>query len=927
VSGAIAFTGGTFNHNNGTLNFNGTTTATLTCNSVQFNLVTFSNTTGTKSVSTNCNLPLGNNPSATSGGTILLTNNGTLSGTGTLTTGGTLTLNGSGTMLSGFTGLALNNLTVGPTASQTYNVAADLNGYSSVAVAGSLLVNTPTNGFSTTLTAPSGTMTVSTNFTVNSGATFNHNNGTVDLGTAGQLISGSNTFYNLTKNVTTAVSLRFAVGTTQTVLGTLTLTGAMTFQDQGGSILTIRGSGTGTVWNINAANQVLSGLSVVDSNNVSTTPIRCESCIDAGNNTNWSFGNLSVSFALNYPFGAEHITLAAPRYRWTKAALANKDIYSNELGTGTDNSFPATVRLSSGELLVAFRSGSAHVSSDGKIMLSRSSDNGVTWSTSVIYDDPSIDDRLSLGMTLLANGTILIPFVTLEGTDFEAFIYKSVDNGHNWEVISVPDPTDLSASIVADIIPYGQLIELPDGTLYMPAYSNNEKSFLLQSTNGGTTWSFKSYILDSGGGIFLNETSVLRLSATDYLAVGRGTSNQIYQMNSTDGGNTWTGPTTLFDGVSPNLLKLQNGDVLLCVGDRTGVQGVRCHLSANNGASWSSGTLIFNRYSAGNIGYPATIQFPNGNLFATYYHQSASATLSNTTSIGSTHFEARDHQITTALKTYYSRITKYELYAEQADGTNALHIDNIPSYGDTDQATYSLDDEGDYLTLTPKNYTLNLGENRWRLIGYDNEGNRSEQSTTFWAVPAPVAETTTTATSTESNASGGGITTSACTATNPGKGPQFISVTESPDAVQLNFESGKFPLTNYRLQYRHFEAEYISRYRNIIAKNMTSETVTGLESNTSYAFRIRSENGCAVGVWSKEIRATTQTQASPTPSPSPLTTSGTDNASPETATKKSEPTPTWINGLRATLSTLVILSILWFVFGKRRKTKASTRQR
>ncbi len=79
----------TFSANSGTINFNGST-ATLSCGSQTFNRVTFTHTIGTKTVSTDCTLPMGSNPSANSGGSIDL--QGTLSGSGTLTTSGLLTL-------------------------------------------------------------------------------------------------------------------------------------------------------------------------------------------------------------------------------------------------------------------------------------------------------------------------------------------------------------------------------------------------------------------------------------------------------------------------------------------------------------------------------------------------------------------------------------------------------------------------------------------------------------------------------------------------------------------------------------------------------------------------------------------------------------------------------------------------------------------
>ncbi len=172
--------GSTFNANGGTINFNGTTTATLSCNSATFNLVTFTHTAGTKTVSSNCSLPLGNNPNANSGGSI--TNNGTLSGTGTFTTSGTFTF-GVGSTVSGFTGRVASGLII--------NGTANYGSYTTFTVSAAFTLNS-----GGVFTAPSGTASFASTFTINSGSTFDANGGTINFnGTASATLScGSKTF-------------------------------------------------------------------------------------------------------------------------------------------------------------------------------------------------------------------------------------------------------------------------------------------------------------------------------------------------------------------------------------------------------------------------------------------------------------------------------------------------------------------------------------------------------------------------------------------------------------------------------------------------------------------------------------------------------------------------------------------------------------
>jgi len=110
--------------------------------------------------------------------------------------------------------------------------------------------------------------------------------GAVVLNGASQSISGSTTFYNLTKSVTTADTLTFTAGTTQTVSNTLTLAGAS------GQLLSLRSSSTPTQWLINPqGTRTVSYLDIKDSNNTNATIFATAglNCTDSGNNTNWLF--------------------------------------------------------------------------------------------------------------------------------------------------------------------------------------------------------------------------------------------------------------------------------------------------------------------------------------------------------------------------------------------------------------------------------------------------------------------------------------------------------------------------------------------------------------------------------------------------------------------------------------------------------------
>ncbi|MBI3616131.1 MAG: FecR domain-containing protein [Candidatus Omnitrophica bacterium] len=139
------------------------------------------------------------------------------------------------------------------------------------------------------VTAPSGTMAVSGDF-IRTGGIFDANGGTVLLDGGSQTITGSTTFYALSKTVTAAAPLTFEAGQIQTIQGPLTLRGTS------GELLLLRSSSDGIQWMINPQGiRDISYVSVMDSNNINAIPITAGfGSLDLGGNTNWSFSPIPV---------------------------------------------------------------------------------------------------------------------------------------------------------------------------------------------------------------------------------------------------------------------------------------------------------------------------------------------------------------------------------------------------------------------------------------------------------------------------------------------------------------------------------------------------------------------------------------------------------------------------------------------------------
>jgi len=120
----------------------------------------------------------------------------------------------------------------------------------------------------------------------NSG-TFTHNSSAITLDGTSQTLSGSTTFYDLTKTVASADTLTFDAVDIYTIENDTTLEGAA------GNLLSLISSSEGTQWEIDPApsTRTISYVDVKDSKNNNPTAINCvdQNCTDSGNNTNWTF--------------------------------------------------------------------------------------------------------------------------------------------------------------------------------------------------------------------------------------------------------------------------------------------------------------------------------------------------------------------------------------------------------------------------------------------------------------------------------------------------------------------------------------------------------------------------------------------------------------------------------------------------------------
>src|SRR5581483_2270090 len=156
---------------------------------------------------------------------------------------------------------------------------------------------------------------------------------------------------------------------------------------------------------------------------------------------------------LTVPWSRGFSASDSPAFQIVRKAV----IFEDENSSGQ----PGVVRASNGDLLVTFYSGT-------NIEISRSSDNGMTWQQPQRIADGAYTE---VGVTRLRNGTILWPFYQefvkepcCQVRRYGTYVYRSNDDGKTWQG-DAPIQVEMR-----EPIPYGRILELPDGRLLMPVW-------------------------------------------------------------------------------------------------------------------------------------------------------------------------------------------------------------------------------------------------------------------------------------------------------------------------------------------------------------------------------------------------------------------------------------------------------------------------
>jgi len=317
-------------------------------------------------------------------------------------------------------------------------------------------------------------------------------------------------------------------------------------------------------------------------------------------------------------------------------------------------------RRANGELVASYSGGrEGHICPFGRVELIRSQDSGRTWSWPTVLMDTPIDDRDS-GILETARGSLLVTTFTsikyeevmaaAKGWETDrmerwqavqrastqaerqslraAWMLRSVGGGHSW---SPP-------YLVPVTSPHGP-IKLSDGRLLYPGREYPEiegkvpRIGVCESKDDGLTWQWLAQIPTRPGDSAVHYHELHGVEAAPGKLIvhlrnhNPANERETLQSESNDGGRTWTAPRPIgVWGLPSHLIRLRDGRLLMSYGYRRPPQGNHARISEDQGKTWSQ-PIVLSDDGTGDIGYPSTVELPDGTLLTLWYESKRSGTV------------------------------------------------------------------------------------------------------------------------------------------------------------------------------------------------------------------------------------------------------------------------------------------------------------
>ena len=215
-----------------------------------------------------------------------------------------------------------------------------------------------------------------------------------------------------------------------------------------------------------------------------------------------------------------------------------------------------------------------------------------------------------------------------------AWFYLTEDRAHTWQgPYSLPMFGQTGIEARTDYIINGP----QDAMIFVTATTEEGEEgkgvLMARTTDGGKNFNLVSWVgtsvedeLIMPGSVRVDENTILtaiRCSVREGEFEDVPTWIDLYE--STDNGTTFhylnrPVPDAGSGGNPPALTKLQDGRICLVHGYRNAPFGIRARLSEDNGKTWGEVIHLRDDGTASDLGYPRTVQRPDGTLVTTYYY-------------------------------------------------------------------------------------------------------------------------------------------------------------------------------------------------------------------------------------------------------------------------------------------------------------------
>lgn len=327
--------------------------------------------------------------------------------------------------------------------------------------------------------------------------------------------------------------------------------------------------------------------------------------------------------------------------------------------------WPSVTRLQDGRLaMVASGFRMAHICPFGKGIICYSEDDGATWTRPLPIIDTPLDDRDCGICTFGENDVIVTSFNNTASqqrnwAEMTHPVHKKTEeekkyiNAYlDYMLANVNEDDYLGSTFVMShdggktfdrevrrlpiTNPHGPC-RLPDGTLLhvgllFHAYVNGAKNCTEPTKTIASYQVFPdgSYqklgeIENTIPGNILEEPHAIVLKNGKVVVHIRVEGNgqfTLYQSESYDLGKTFTEPHKILGdrgGAPAHLLELSDGTLLSVYGYRDLPFGIKAMFSYDGGETWDIDNVIFETDSSEDIGYPCTVELPEGKLLTVYY--------------------------------------------------------------------------------------------------------------------------------------------------------------------------------------------------------------------------------------------------------------------------------------------------------------------